>query len=80
MVPRNFIRERRQIIHAVNDGHILVKIQMLAQFLETAVQIANVGHSIQNTLTIQRQHQSQSRVRRWVLRTEVERPNVFTLA
>ena len=51
---------------------------MLAQFLEAAVQVADIGNRIEDSFTIQRQHQSQRGVRCRMLRTEVQRPDVFT--
>jgi hypothetical protein len=56
MMPRNLIRQRRQIVHAINDGDVLVKIQMFTEFLETAVQVTNIWHRLQDPFAVQRQH------------------------
>ena len=50
---------------------------MLAELLETAMQVADVRDRIDNFLAVERQHQPQRRVRRGMLRAEVERPQVF---
>ena len=77
MVPRDLVVQRRNIIHPVDDGHILVEVKVLAQLLETGMQIADVWHRIDDGLTIERQNQSQRGVCRRMLRTKVQRPEIF---
>ena len=42
VMPGNFIGDRRNVIHPIDDGDILVVVEMFAEFLETAMQIADV--------------------------------------
>ena len=77
MMPGDLVRQRRDVVHPVDDRHVLVEVQMLAELLEPAVQIADVRHRVDDLLAVERQHQPQRRVRRRMLRTEVQRPQVF---
>ena len=49
---------------------------MLAEFLETAVQIADIGDGLDDGFAVNRQDQAQRGVRGRVLRTEVEGPEI----
>ena len=75
-VPGHVVGHRRDVVHPVGDRDILVVVEVLADLLEAAVQIADVGHRIDDALAVELQHQPQRRVRRRMLRTEVERPQV----
>ena len=79
MMPGDLVRHRRDVIHPVDDRHVLVEVEMLAQLLEPAVQVADVRHRVDDLLAVEREHQAQRRVRRRMLRTEVERPQVLLL-
>jgi hypothetical protein len=79
MEPGNLVRHGRDVIHAVDDRHILVEIEVFAQFLEAAVQIADVRDGVNHLFAFQRQQQAQRGVRRRVLRAEVQRPMIFAL-
>jgi hypothetical protein len=79
VVPGDFIGQWRQVIHPIDDGHILVEVQMLAQFLEAAVQVADVRNGIENFFAVEREHEPQRGVSRGVLRAEVQRPDVFAV-
>jgi len=46
MVPRDLIRHWRDVVHPIDDGHVLVVIQLLAKLLEAAVQIADVWNRL----------------------------------
>jgi hypothetical protein len=50
---------------------------MLADLLEPAVQVADVGTGIQHPFSLNLQQNSQRGVRGGMLRTEVQRPAVF---
>src|SRR5262245_10411671 len=52
---------------------------MFAKLFKTAMQIADMRHCIDDAFTIERQNDAQRRVRRRMLRTEVERPQVLAL-
>jgi len=58
------------------DGDVLVVIEVLAELLEPAVQVAYVHRARQDPLAVQLQHVAQRGVRGRMLRTEVENPNV----
>ena len=77
VMPGDLVGERRDVIHPIDDGHVLVVIQVLAELLEAAVQIADVGDRLDDRFAVERQDQAQGRVRGRVLRAEVERPEVF---
>ena len=77
-MPRDLIGQRGQIIHSVSDRHILVEVEMLSQFLEAAMQIADVRDGLQDLLAVQCQHQPESCVGGRVLRAEIQCPDVFT--
>jgi len=79
VVPGNFIGERRQVVHPVDNGHVLVEVQMLAQLFEATVQVTDVGNGVDDLLTVQREHQTQGGVRRRVLRSEIQSPDVFAV-
>ena len=77
VVPGDLIGDRRDVIHPVDDRHVLIEIEVLAQLLETAVQVADVGDRIDDRFAVERQHEPQRRVRRRMLRTEIEGPQIF---
>ena len=79
MMPGDLVRQRRDVVHPVDDRHVLIEVEMLAQLLEPAVQIADVRHRIDDPLAVERQHEPQRRVRRRMLRTEIERPQILAL-
>ena len=75
--PGNLVRDRRDVVHPIDDRHVLVVREVLAQLLEAAVQIADVGNGFHDPFTVQREHQPQRRVRCGVLRTEVQGPEIL---
>ena len=77
VMPGDFVGERRDVIHPVDDGDILIVVEVLAELFETAVQIANVGHGLDDGFAIEGEQEAQRRVRGRVLRAEVERPEIF---
>ena len=46
MMPGDLVRHRRNVIHPVDDRHILIEIEVFAELLEPAVQIADMRHRI----------------------------------
>ena len=76
LMPGHVVGHRRDVIHAVGDGYILIIIQLLAEFLESGVQIPDVRHGIHHGFPFQLQHQAQSGVRGRMLRAKVQRPQV----
>ena len=70
---------RRDVVHAIGDSHILVVIQVLADFFEARVQVADVGNRVDDALAIKLEHDPQRGVRGGVLRAEVQRPQVSRL-
>ena len=79
MMPSNLIGQRREIIHAVNDGDILVEVEMLAELLKPRVQVADMRNSVDDLLAIERQDKPQRRMCGRMLRTKVERPQILLI-
>ena len=71
MMPRDFVGQRRNIIHAVDDGHILIEVQDFPQLFKTAMQVADIRRRVDDHFAIELEHQTQSGVRGRVLRAEV---------
>ena len=69
--------QRRDIIHPVDDRHILVEIEVFTQLFKSGVQVSDMRDRIDNGLTIQCQDQSQRGMRRRMLWPKVERPEIF---
>jgi hypothetical protein len=80
VVPCDFIGQRGQVVHAVDNGDVLVEVQMFAKFFEAAVQIADVGDSVENAFTVKCEYQPQSGVSCGVLWPEIQRPHVLAFS
>ena len=76
LVPGDVVGHRRDVVHAVGDGDVLVVVQRFAELLEAGVQVADVGHGLDDPLAFQLQHQPQGGVRGRMLGAEVHRPQV----
>ena len=76
MVPGHVVGHRRDVIHPISDSDVLVEIQMLADFLESRVQVSDVGNRLNNPLAVELQHQPQCRVRRRMLWAKVQGPEI----
>ncbi len=74
VVPGDLVHRRTDVVLAVDDRHVLVEVQMLAELLEARVQVADVGRRLDDPLAVQFEDQAQGRMRRRVLRAEVQRP------
>ena len=70
-VPGDVVGHRRDVVHPVGDRHVLVVVEVLAELLEAGVQVADVGHGVDDPLAVELQHQPQRGVRGRVLRAEV---------
>ncbi len=68
------------VVHPVDDGDVLVVVEVLAEFLEAAVQVADVRRAADDAFAVEFQHQAQRGVRGRVLRAEIERPAVLSYA
>ena len=79
VVPRDVVHDRRDVIHTADRADVLVVVVMLAELLEARVQVADVRRTAGDTLAVEFKHKAQSRVRRGVLRAEVENPTVWGL-
>ena len=79
MMPGHVVGHRRDVVHPVGDGHVLVVVQMLADLLKPGMQIADVRHRFDHTFAIQLQDNPQRGVRRRMLRTEIQRPQIVFL-
>ena len=77
MMPGDFVGQRRNVIHPVNDGDVLVEVEVFAQLFEAGMQVSDVGNRIHHGFAIERQHQSQRRVSCRVLRAEIKRPEIL---
>ena len=74
VVPGHLVHRRADVVLAVDDRDVLVEVQVLAELLEPRVQVADVGRRLDDPLAVELQDQPERRVRRGVLRAEVERP------
>ncbi len=77
MMPGDFVGQRRDVIHPVDNRDVLIEVQMLAQLFEAGMQIADVRNRIDNRLAIQRQNQPQRGMGRRMLRAEIQRPEIL---
>ena len=77
MMPGHVIGHRRNVIHAIGDGHVLVVIQLFTNLLETRMQIPDIGHRVDNPFPIQFEDQPQSRVRGRMLGAKVQGPDII---
>ena len=80
MMPSDFVGHRRYIVHAVNDGDVLIEIQYLAELFEAAMQETDIGFRIDDHLAIELQHQTQRCVCCGMLRPEIQRPKTVAFA
>ena len=46
VMPGDLVGDRRDVIHPIDDGDVLVEVEVFAELLEAAVQIADVGHRL----------------------------------
>jgi hypothetical protein len=74
VMPGHVVGHRRDVVHPVGDSDVLVVVEMLADFLEARMQIADVGNGIYDSLAIQFQKDPQGRMRRGMLGPEIQSP------
>ena len=79
VVPGDLVGDRRDVVHPIDDGDVLVEVEVFAELLEATVQVADVGHRLDDRLAVEGEEQAQRGVRGRVLRAEVERPEVLLL-
>jgi len=72
VVPGALVGDRRDVIHPIDDGDILVVVEVLAELLEAAVQVADVGHGLDDGLAVEGEDEAQRGVRGWVLRPDID--------
>ena len=58
-------------------GDVLIEVEILAELLEAGVQVADVGHRLDDGFAVEGEDEAQGGVRGGVLRTEVEGPQVL---
>ena len=74
------VAQRVEVVHAVGDDDALLVLLVLEELLHPRVEVADVGHALDDHLAIQHQFEPEHAVRRRVLRPErdghlrVERP------
>src|SRR5207248_823340 len=78
-VPGHVVGQRRNVVHPVGDRDILVVIEVLADFLEAAMEIADVWDGIDDPLAVKFENEAERGMRGRMLRAEVERPQVVLL-
>jgi hypothetical protein len=76
VVPGDVVRHRRDVVHPVGHGDVLVERQMFADLLEPGVQVAHLRQRVDDPLTLELEHEAERRVGGRVLGAEVERPEV----
>ncbi len=69
---RDVVADRVEIVLAIGPGNDLVVLAILADLLESAVQVADVRNAAHHGLAVQFQDQAQHAVRRRVLRSDVD--------
>ena len=69
---RDLVGDRRDVVHPVDDRHVLVEVEIFAEFLEAGVQVADVGHGLDDGLAVECEDEAQCGVRGRVLRAEVQ--------
>ena len=68
MVPGHLVHRRADVVLAVDDRHVLVEVEVLAQLLEARVQVADVGRGLDDPLAVELEDQPQGRVGGGMLR------------
>jgi len=51
-MPSDFVGKRRDVVHAVDDGHVLVEVEHFAQLFKATVQKADIWFGIEDDLAI----------------------------
>src|SRR5262249_9197839 len=77
VMPGDFVGQRRDIVHPIDDGDVLVVVEVLAELLEAAVEKTDVGNRLDHVLAVERDDDAQRGVRGRMLRSEIERPEIF---
>jgi hypothetical protein len=57
VVPGHLIGHRRDVVHPVDDGDVLVVVEVLAELLEAGVQKADVRDRLDDRLAVQGEDQ-----------------------
>ena len=57
VVPGHLVHRRADVVLAVGDRHVLVEVEVFAQFLEARVKIADVGRGLDDPLAVQLEDQ-----------------------
>lgn len=76
VVPADVVSDRAEIVHPRRDGDVLVVVEGLAEFLEPAVQVADVRRDAGDPFTVELENESERGVGGGVLRSEVQDPAV----
>jgi hypothetical protein len=79
VVPRDVVHDRRDVVHPADRADVLVVVVMLAELLEARVEVADVRRAAGDALAVELEHEAERRVRRRVLRAEVQDPAVGRL-
>src|SRR5438105_699737 len=72
MMPADFIGERRDIVHPIDDGYVLIEVEIFAEFLETGMKKADIGHGLDYCFAVECEDQSKRCMGGRVLWPEVE--------
>src|SRR5262249_30053151 len=73
VVPGDLVADRGNVIHPIDDRHVLVVIEVLPELLDPGVQVADVRDRLDDRLAVEGEDEAQGSVRGRVLRAEVER-------
>src|SRR5262249_22101628 len=79
MMPGNLVGDRRDVIHAIDDGDVLIEVEIFAKLLEAAMKKTDVRDRLDHRFAVEREDEAQGRMRGRVLRTEIEGPQVIFL-
>ena len=60
MVPGHLVHRRADVVLAVDDRHVLVEVQVLAELLEPRMQVADVGRCLDDPLAVELEDQPQA--------------------
>ena len=76
MMKRDLVIDRSRVIHSVDDGDILIVIQMLHELFEAGMEIPNMRRGFDDPLAVEFEDEAERGVGGRMLRAEIEGPFV----
>ena len=78
-VPGELVVDGGGVIHPIDDGYILIVVEMFPELFEAAMEITDVGRYAENSLAVEFEDETKGCVRCWMLRPEIEGPAVVAI-